>query len=122
MKILKLTFALPLALLTTPLLSVATPSQMSLASPTKITKNGTQLELEFNLPCKSTYALDVARVVMTNDDSGDLSASVGLVYSQSERECQKVNELKTFTINLNPADLGYPTSLVHEYEAMDINQ
>lgn len=96
------------------------PAEMSLAAPTKIKRVKKQLKLEFMLPCASEYTLDTAKIVMTNDDSGDMAAAIGLVYSQSDRECKKTNTLKKFEITVNPKSYGYEFVEGASFEAMDI--
>lgn len=103
--------------------AVATPSAMKLASPSKIQRLGVKLlKLTFMLPCKAESALDWSQVVMTNDDSGDMTAAVGLVYSTSESTCEPSVKLKKYELEVDPGSYGYPITKSSDssFEAMDL--
>lgn len=101
----------------------ATPSSMTLASPTRIQRIGVNmLKLTFMLPCSGEYALDWSKIVMTHDDSGDQVAAVGLVYSASEGTCAPSTKLKKYTLEIDPAEYGYKITSkgTADFEAMDL--
>jgi hypothetical protein len=101
-------------------LAFATPGEMRLISPSKIEVTGSGLKLAFLLPCKNDSALDWSQIVMTNDDSGDKAAAVGLVYSTADSVCGSSKKMKKFELTIDPGKYGYPVDSTYEYIPMDL--
>jgi hypothetical protein len=98
-------FVLALCVLAFSTSAFAVPSDLKLIRPKKLDRvQGKKLKITFELPCSNDEATDWSRVVMTNDDSGDMLGVVAMVVPMDG--CKK-GPPQDFTMVVNPEDHGY---------------
>ncbi len=95
--------------------ALAVPKKNKLITPDKVERTkGNIIEVTYTLPCES---IESVSFVFLNDDSGDRTVAVGVVYSSHYRNCRAAAP-QQFSEEVNIESFGYGDA---DFVPMDVD-